>query len=288
MTKAFDDLVAGRNYPRLPHITCPLCGKDNTARRFDGGYGMTVSVAECGLCRLAYQTPRPTEEASLAYQNWRWSSSDDYVSDNQPRRSDAASKVKLVRNCLPGVQSILDFGAGSGVFVRSCLDAGYDAVGVETSREAAIMAKETYDVTLLDRLPEGMFDLITMWDVIEHLRDPVQMLSELALRLAPGGSLLLETSNYESWNRIAYGDLWNMYLYDHHFYFTPSSLQRTASLAGLKGFQLLNVNHARPPLRACFKRPMFFLGAVGAYVSAKRKWPHHGDIEIMIALSTKD
>lgn len=278
------DLIAGGRYPRQESIDCPLCGRRCPPRRFAARYGMQTSVAECANCRLAYQTPRPSEAASLAYMNWRWSSSGRYVTDSPDKRRSAGRKLDHVRSIVPEPGRLLDFGAGSGAFVRACLDAGIDAVGVEQSESAIARALEFYGVRLLDSVPRESFDAITLWDVVEHLRDPAALLAELRACLNPEGALFMTTGNFENWRRIADGDRWGLYLLDHHYYFTPVSLAETARRAGYARFRLLDTRHSMPPIGRALKRPGWALRAWRAYRQAKRAWPAHGDINIMVAV----
>lgn len=124
-----------------------------------------------------------------------------------------------------------------------------------------------------------------MWDVVEHLRDPSAVLAMLRRYLAPGGLLVLETGNYENWLREAEGDDWSLYLLDHHFYFTPSSLEKVTKAAGYSSFEVMDAGRITPPKRWIINRPIRYLSAWGHYVRAKRRWPEHGDINVMIAVA---
>lgn len=279
------DVIEGIPYPRLDAIGCPLCGRPCAPVRFAARYGMQTSVAQCSQCRLAYQTPRPSEAASRAYMNWRWSSTGRYVTDSPGKRRSAQRKLQQLRSILPQPGRLLDFGAGSGVFVRACLDEGIDATGVEQSASAIARACEFYDVRLLESLPDTRFDAITLWDVVEHLRDPVALLGELRGRLGADGALFMTTGNYENWRRIADRERWGLYLLDHHYYFTPESLAATARRAGFTRFRLVDGKHSAPPLGRCLKRPGWGLRAWRAWFEARRAWPAHGDINIMMAVA---
>jgi len=278
------DVIGGRSFPRLDPIGCPLCGAVIQPRVFAARFGMPVSVAECRSCRLAFQTPRPSEAASLAYMNWRWSSSGRYVADGPDKRRSARRKLDQVLAERPDARRVLDFGAGSGVFVRVCRDAGIDAVGVEQSEEAIARARDTLDVTLFERPPDERFDVITLWDVIEHLRDPVAVLAMLKDRLTAGGALFMTTGNFDNWRRVADGERWGLYLFDHHFYFTPASLAAVARQAGWTRFRLAGGKHSLPPLGRCLKRPAWGWRAWRAWHAARQAWPEHGDVNIMLAV----
>ncbi|HCZ15189.1 MAG TPA: hypothetical protein DHV85_11460 [Candidatus Accumulibacter sp.] len=279
------DVIDGASYPRLDPIACPLCGQVNRPRPIGARFGMLTSVAECAPCRLAYQTPRPSEDASRAYMNWRWSSGDRYVTDSESKRSAAREKLDHVQSVRPAPGRLLDFGAGSGVFVRASLDGGWDAVGVEQSESAIARAKEYYGVSLHERIPDECFDVITMWDVVEHLRDPIAVLRQLHDRLTRGGVLFMETGNYENWRRLMEGDRWGLYLLDHHFYFTPHSLETATTRAGFSSFKVLDVDHSAPSLRRVLTRPRWALRAWRAYFGARKMWPGHGDINVMLVVA---
>ncbi len=280
------DVIDGASFPRLEPIACPLCGKSNPARVIPARFGMLTSVAECPPCRLAYQTPRPSEEASRAYMNWRWSSGDSYVTDSENKRRAARAKLEHVQEVRPLPGRLLDFGAGSGAFVRASLDAGWQAIGVEQSEAAIARAREYYGVELQATLPDEEFDVITMWDVVEHLRDPLTVLRLLHDRLRREGVLLLETGNYENWRRILEGERWSLYLLDHHFYFSPHSLETVVTRAGFSAFRVLDVDHSAPSLRRSLTRPRWGLRAWQTYLASKRAWPEHGDINVMVAAAT--
>lgn len=281
------DVIDGQEFSRAEPIDCPLCGASNAARRITAAFGMVASVAECPPCRLAYQTPLPTEEATAAYMNWRWLSDDSYVGDTASKRRAARRQLTTVQRARPDATALLDFGAGSGTFVHAAREAGIRAVGVERSESAIQRAKEFYGVDLLRDLPNERFDVVTLWDVVEHLRDPVPILSTLRDRLAEDGVILMATGNYECWQRLVAGDDWSLYLLDHHFYFTPHSLETVARRAGFADFELLDVNHAAPPLRHLLKRPRWYGQAIRAYRSTMTAWPRHGDIHIMACLAKR-
>jgi 2-polyprenyl-3-methyl-5-hydroxy-6-metoxy-1,4-benzoquinol methylase len=281
----FMDRIDGVTYRREPPIGCPLCGASRPARVIRTRFGVNTSVAECPPCRLAYQTPRPTEDASKAYMDRRWSAGGAYVSNSPAKLRSARRKLATLSSLLTGRARLLDFGAGSGAFVRVCRDAGMEALGVERSEVAIARAREELDIDLQAALPEGPFDIITLWDVVEHLREPVETLQALRQRLAANGVLVMETGNYENWQRMVDGDRWGMYLFDHHFYFSPHSLAEFARQASFSGLRVMNVNHRAPSWGRTTRHPAWGLRAWRAWREARRRWPEHGDINVMIVVA---
>jgi 2-polyprenyl-3-methyl-5-hydroxy-6-metoxy-1,4-benzoquinol methylase len=81
--------------------------------------------------------------------------------------------------------------------------------------------------------PTGTYDLITMIDVVEHLRAPVQTLGELKSLLAPGGTLFNETPDANSLKARLIGERWDNYRNPTHlFYFNRRSLEYALHVAG--------------------------------------------------------
>jgi 2-polyprenyl-3-methyl-5-hydroxy-6-metoxy-1,4-benzoquinol methylase len=289
------DVVEGRLYPRTEHSGCPLCGAKRVPRPIRVAFNMIASVAECPDCRVAFQTPQPAAEASLAYMNWRWRGAgkrDHYVEDTSNQLGRARVQVALVGEQAPAKGRLLDFGAGAGAFVRAALDAGWDAHGVEQSESARKRGLETYGVQLRATPGDETYDVITLWDVVEHLRQPESLLRMLAGHLKPGGTIFLETGNWENWRRIAERDRWGLYFYDHQFYFTPASLAAMLSRCGYDRFRLLDRNRRRPRLSLLHPKrmrrdPGLPWRSWSEWRKARVLWPEHGDIDVMITVARR-
>lgn len=284
------DIIKGQRFPRLGEVKCYLCGRRRESRRIIVRFGMHAMVAECPDCRIAFQSPRPSPEASLAYMNWRWRSTDAYVDNRANQMQRAMRQIAYVKQFIDRPIRLVDFGAGSGSFVCAALDQGWDATGIEQSTSARARAKEFYDVELREELGEGRYDVATMWDVVEHLRDPQEVLAMVGKQLAGDGLIFIETGNFENWRRIVDKDRWGLYLFDHQFYFSPSSLNQVLRNAGYNGFCLLNCNRARPSihLKRFFRQPLQSVLAWLEWARAKAKWPEHGDINVMVAVGRRE
>ncbi|MCA9601632.1 MAG: methyltransferase domain-containing protein [Polyangiales bacterium] len=136
--------------------------------------------------------------------------------------------------------TVLDVGASYGAFLRVAADAGWNAYGVEITREGrdAIqsLAGDGHAFERVDELPAGLhFDVITLWDVVEHLPEPVQTLATLRERLAPGGVLFFSTVSIESVNQRLFGRHWHYYRPPRHLvHFTARGIDRMLERAGLE------------------------------------------------------
>ena len=109
---------------------------------------------------------------------------------------------------------LLDIGPGWGQLLRSGLDRGYEAVGIEASPSVAEIAREAFDVeVVVGSFPEynfeiDSFDIVTMNHVLEHLYKPEEALREAYRILKPGGILAVMSPNYQSLMRILMRSKW--------------------------------------------------------------------------------
>ncbi|MEZ5245672.1 MAG: class I SAM-dependent methyltransferase [Acidimicrobiales bacterium] len=138
----------------------------------------------------------------------------------------------------PAGASILDVGAGNGLFTKLAVEEyGFVATGLEVSEESARFADSVLGVELLvgdvaDH--DGTYDVVTAFSVIEHVADPAGMLSQLTARLRPGGLLVVATPNPGCIQRRVKGiRRWGMVCPPHHLnIFTSRGLERLLARAG--------------------------------------------------------
>jgi 2-polyprenyl-3-methyl-5-hydroxy-6-metoxy-1,4-benzoquinol methylase len=149
-----------------------------------------------------------------------------------------------------GTGTLLDVGCGIGNFLVAAREAGWQAAGIEVSEKAAAIARRRgldVETTRLEesRRPAGMFDAVTLWDVIQHLEDPAVTLRAVHEKLRPGGVVFLETPDEGFWMRAAFRgafvlsqgriDLLNYFYHpEHRLYFTAMTLRRVLEKAGFR------------------------------------------------------
>jgi 2-polyprenyl-3-methyl-5-hydroxy-6-metoxy-1,4-benzoquinol methylase len=132
---------------------------------------------------------------------------------------------------------LLDIGCSSGALLHVASDLGFNIAGVEPAEQAASTAKKAgFDVHngLLHEAeyPDNSFDIITLYEVIEHLTDPLSLVREAHRILKPGGLFLIGTGNADSWTVTALGSKWEYFSIDSHgghiSFFTPASVRLLA------------------------------------------------------------
>jgi SAM-dependent methyltransferase len=146
----------------------------------------------CGDCRTVFIDPVPTQQQLAAVYDWA-TYHGGYVDTSWER--DHKTLTRLERyGC--GAMRLLDFGCGTGAFLRRAKAAGYQATGAEitdkVAREAS--AKAGVPVVSLEALLAGPyeFDVVHARDVLAHLVDPRATLADLVKHLSPQGLLVLD------------------------------------------------------------------------------------------------
>jgi SAM-dependent methyltransferase len=134
-------------------------------------------------------------------------------------------------------RSLLDVGAYIGVFVEIAGAAGWQAQGIDPSKWAADQAqRHGLDVRLgtleSSDLPLEAFDVITLWDVIEHLADPAAGLARARAHLRPGGWLVIHTMDIDAPIARLMGSRWPWLMDMHLHYFGRRTLGRMLSEHG--------------------------------------------------------
>jgi 2-polyprenyl-3-methyl-5-hydroxy-6-metoxy-1,4-benzoquinol methylase len=170
----------------------------------------------------------------------RYYESEDYISHTDNKRSlfekayhfvkNIALKNKL--NLINSEQSrkgrILDIGAGTGDFLLTAKNDGWETVGVEPSERAKNIAiqKGISFVNEIDALENNSFDMITMWHVLEHVPNLELQIQELKRLLKPTGTLIVAVPNFKSYDAKYYNEFWAAYDVPIHFWhFSKKAIQ---------------------------------------------------------------
>lgn len=162
------------------------------------------------------------------------------------RRGLSGLRGLRLRRMLPRGSRVLDFGAGSGHFADSMSMQGWDAVAHDPFNNAGRATANAGDNRPVDRTtlayPDGHFDAVTLWYVIEHLLDPRDAIREFHRVLRPGGILVLSQQDFSSVQARVFKARW-LFLDPprHLFQFTPATL---GTMAAQEGFTVRHVSSA--------------------------------------------
>ena len=193
----------------------------------------------CPRCSVVFVYPRVAgaellRQYSPAYfeRNYESTRRLEYVSPSAMVRKQEFFLQQAVK--LSGKQkgSVLDIGCGTGRFLEFAQTHGWQITGLELCAEvgkktAARLGAQVYLGNLFDvQLPEERFDLVTMFDCIEHLEDPLRALAVCWQTLKRGGVLAVTTPNLEGIGRLLLGPrAFAIWPDTHIVYFRPRSLR---------------------------------------------------------------
>jgi len=141
------------------------------------------------------------------------------------------------RRKFPG--RILDIGCATGNFLNEMKKRGWECWGVEPNTNAANYAKDKFDLHVHNgyllgiQYPSSYFDVVTLWDVLEHTQDPSRVLKEIQRILKPEGFIFLSLPNADSYENYLFGRNWCGWDVPRHYItFTQASIQMYLSKMG--------------------------------------------------------
>jgi 2-polyprenyl-3-methyl-5-hydroxy-6-metoxy-1,4-benzoquinol methylase len=233
----------------MEFVLCNLCGSNDSVLLFPAtlnsvssqedysafrctstGYGKHHAIVKCRNCGLVYANPRNSGSEVLA----KYENVEDplYVEERHGRIMTFGKHLRPLQRLIgpPSGRLLLDVGAHIGIFVDVACKAGWKATGIEPSRWSVDIARrsgiELIEGTLdSSDLPDNHFDVVTMWDVIEHLSDPMAELNHVFRVLKPGGWVVIHTMNIESPFAKLLGRRWPWLMEMHLSYFSTQTLR---------------------------------------------------------------
>ena len=229
-----------------PLEACFICGSEAWKKLYkaedllhdiDGEF----CLYECPSCGLVSTQPQLSSQEIEKYYPEDYISYPIAVDDEKVWHTRLDRQHGVRRRCNFAIREsgretgkVLDVGCATGVFLKGMQDRGWEAWGIEPSDYAANYAVEKlhlnvkHDYLKSDSYEDEQFDLVTLWDVFEHLPNPVQTLEICRKILKPGGVLLLSLPNPQSWDRYLFKEAWSGWDVPRHYY-----IYRTLSLTQL-------------------------------------------------------
>ncbi|MCW5875577.1 MAG: class I SAM-dependent methyltransferase [Anaerolineales bacterium] len=240
----------------LEHVPCNLCGADDyevvyppryedakpdeiaNTFRSSGDEVLLDQLVRCKACDLMYLNPRL--RADVVIGGYSEGSDELFVSQAAGRERTFAKSLKLIERLRPGRGRLLDVGTAGGSFLAVAQRAGWQVAGCEPNRWMSAWAKQHYSLDVVPgtihdmKLADASFDVVSLWDVLEHTPDPKATLQECARVLKPGGLLVVNYPDIHSLVARLMGRRWVFLLSVHLYYFTKPTLARMLAEMGLK------------------------------------------------------
>jgi SAM-dependent methyltransferase len=240
-------------------MACYLCGNQRSRLLFSSpdivhhSNDNLFSWHQCPSCGLIYLKPRPAPDEMAFYypedyalfrsamQQRRWWQPSLWMD-----RRDINRRCKsAMRLCASGY--VLDVGCGTGEFLATMRQHGWETVGLEPNEVAANYARDhlkldvhTGKLQELD-LKLASFDVITLWTVLEHLYDPLSILQTVHHLLKPNGLLVISIPDIGSLDAHLFGHYWVGYDTPRHLYvYSPGVIRE---LLMRSGFELWDMEH---------------------------------------------
>jgi len=258
------------------YTTCPVCDsssinplltvKDHSVSKRD------FVIWQCSTCSLRFTQDVPDSDSiGQFYQSPEYISHTNIATGpvnklyQRVRRYTLSQKAALItRHTVPS-GNILDMGAGTGAFLHTMKEKGWNITGLEPDAGARDQAGKSFgvdlqDISHLEHLPANSFDAITMWHVLEHVHDLHSTIEKLKSLLKSGGKIFIAVPNYTSKDSSIYKLYWAAYDVPRHLYhFTPRSMK---------------VLLERHNMRLIEKKPMWFDAFYISLLSSKYRKGH--------------
>jgi 2-polyprenyl-3-methyl-5-hydroxy-6-metoxy-1,4-benzoquinol methylase len=243
--------------------SCELCGSAEQTRRyvFDD-----IEVVRCRSCGLVFNPAYHQLNPRRLYTSDYFLDRGGYFCTPEKATTPMEELAEHIRSFREGLKLIrvhrergrlLDVGCAVGLFLSMARKQGWQVWGVDVSEYATSVAKRSfehgiYTGELVDaRFSSGFFDVITLWDVVEHLVHPLSVLREVRRILKDDGIVLLDTPNEGALIRKAAYLIYQMlarkvtyparklYHIYHLHYFSDATLRRLFDLSGFEVIEML-------------------------------------------------
>ena len=193
---------------------------------------------------LVYTHPQPA-----ATDLGRYYESEDYISHTDGKRSffekmyqavkniALKNKVSLINKLQPAKGTLLDIGAGTGDFLITAKQSGWQTLGIEPSEKAkGIAIKKGVDfIENTATIANHSIDAITMWHVLEHVPDVEKQIRELKRIIKPTGTIIIAVPNFNSYDAKHYGNFWAAYDVPRHlWHFSKTAIKTLFEREGLQ------------------------------------------------------
>ncbi|KLI63894.1 class I SAM-dependent methyltransferase [Aurantiacibacter marinus] len=279
-------------------VRCNLCGSNRHRHLFAK---RDYDLVRCQDCDLAYIANPPDQQgikaiytASSSYHDRLLDRSSQEFATQSAIAEQHLAMMRHFRTDLAGLK-VLDIGCSSGIFLDTARSAGMETFGAELSPETSAFARGEFGLHVHHGdwrdagYADGSFDVVTLFDVIEHLPDPAGELVAIRRLIKPGGLLLQSTPDIDGlFPKASYPlaktlDYWPHPEPPHHlFQFSQATLTAMVEKAG---FTVAGARHTAIDLAYTFGTPqswkaspkMLAYAALFAPVAIIGNWLGKGD-----------
>ncbi len=235
--------------------TC-FCGATKIDLLFQAGVFTIAQCTSCGQVRTI--TPTSVKRTQF-YEKENFSI---YLEKESMFRKIFREKIRFIQQFQKS-GTLLDVGAGVGLFVDEARKAGFDAIGLEPSKSAVAAAKKYFNIPLVNqefnqKLVKGLFDVVVINHVLEHMKNPKEITGGVSNVVKKNGILVIGLPNFDSILRYIKRDRWQNLIPDQHrWHFTKQTLDRLVLPYGFKNIASQHENHDRSMIQG-FRRYVYY------------------------------
>jgi 2-polyprenyl-3-methyl-5-hydroxy-6-metoxy-1,4-benzoquinol methylase len=250
---------------------CPGCGRSDFEVLFESNLdgsdfrAVTETIymlwgqrhgrhVKCRNCHLIYVNP--IENRSIINEAYSQMKTIDAAIIRESRLRATESQVELVKKHNDGAY-LLDIGCGEGFFLFNASKSGYATKGVELSEDAAAYARKEFGLDVETkpfeelRFPQNRLDVVTLWQVLEHMLYPVMAVQEVHRILKPGGMVVITTPDVEGIPARILKQRWWCVTRLHINQFTTETLTSILENAGFRNISAVSYKESISLLMLC-------------------------------------
>lgn len=217
----------------MEYVCCNLCESDDTATLYERP---DLKLVRCRRCDLNYLNPRQKQQDLQKKYSHDYSAG--YIAKEKSKRKRAK---KIIRNILrhKTTGNFLDIGCSAGFILNEARARGFETYGVDISPLGLNYAKDILKLKVYEgdlensKFPEKFFDVITLYNLIEHIPDPLKLLKEIARVSKKGALIEIWTPDIGHWRAKLRKERWNNIFPEHLYYFTKPTLCKMLEKSGL-------------------------------------------------------
>jgi 2-polyprenyl-3-methyl-5-hydroxy-6-metoxy-1,4-benzoquinol methylase len=229
---------------KLLTYNCPFCLNNAVITKFN-------NVLKCNKCKIMFQKSDSiinniADIYGIDY--FQGKVYNNYFNEELERKRRFEKKIELIRTYIPKNGRVLDVGCAAGFFLKVMEKSGYETYGLDVSSAACEYAMNYCNSNIFNGnifkagFMDNFFNMITLWDVLEHLRDPELVLGEFYRIMKNQGILVIETLNINSWNAKLLKSRWPLYSPDYHlFYYNTKFLIKLLNKIGFNVIKIFPV-----------------------------------------------
>lgn len=249
-----------RNKSSFESVPCTLCGSRKYGVIYDARYQdekdhdlakkfrasgdelLIDQLVRCASCGLVFINPRL--KSSLVTKAYSQGSDEVFISQATARERTFGKALKKIELYAPNKGKVLDIGTAGGSFLAAARKRGWQVSGCELNHWMVRWGNKHYGLKIQQgtvfeqKYKKESFDLVTLWDVIEHTPDPASVIRECNRVLKNKGLLVVNYPDIGSWIARLMGRRWLFLTSVHLYYFTRQSMQK---LLEQEGFEIMQM-----------------------------------------------